>query len=361
MVRQQSHLQIKNKGVLMKKVTIQDIADALGISRVSVWKVFSGREGVSDDLRSKIMSKAIEMGYNMPTGFFDSDGALPEAPQVTISVAVSRPETSVFWVNMIHEIAREASNSNANVMYTYLPKDASADYELPSSLTDGSTQAVVVLNVYDKNLLKKLTSLPIPKVFMDTITSYPFENLGGDLVLIEGRSSVSKITSHIIKQGKKRIGFIGDVEYAQTNFERYYGFKEAMKNADIEIDESICLTHSIGADTYKEEISEFLDGLKKMPEAFVCANDFVADIVCNKLTEKGYSIPDDIMISGFDNQSDLSYPVPLTTVNVSSENFGVRLAKQALYRIQHPKAYRELLYICPEVIFRESTKIKKRR
>ncbi len=344
----------------MKKVTIQDIADALGISRVSVGKVFTGREGVSDDLRSKIMSKAIEMGYNMPTGFFDNEGALPESPQVTISVAVSRPETSVFWVNMIHEIAREASNSNANVMYTYLPKDASSDYELPSSLSDGSTQAVVVLNVYDKNLLKKLSELPIPKVFMDTIASYPFETLNGDLVLIEGRSTVSKITNHLIKQGKKRIGFIGDINYAQTNFERYYGFKEAMKNSNLEIDDSICLTTPIGADTYKEEISSFLNSLTGMPEAFVCASDFVADIVCKALTENGYSIPDDIMVSGFDNQSDISYPVPLTTANVNSENFGIRLARQALYRIQHPKAYRELIYICPEVIFRESTKARRK-
>ncbi len=344
----------------MKKVTIQDIADALGISRVSVWKVFTGREGVSDDLRSKIISKAIEMGYNMPTVFFDSDGSLPEAPQATISVAISRPETSVFWVNMIHEIAREASNSNANVMYTYLPKDASSDYELPSSLSDGSTQAVVVLNVYDKNLIKKLSELPIPKVFMDTIAYYPFESLNGDLVLIEGRSSVSQITNHIISQGKSRIGFIGDINYAQTNFERYYGYKEAMKNSNLEIDGNICLTSPIGADTYKEEISSFLNGISNMPEAFVCASDFVANIVCNILSEKGYSIPDDIMVSGFDNQSDINYPVPLTTANVSSENFGLRLAKQALYRIQHPKANRELIYICPEVIFRDSTKSKKR-
>ena len=106
--------------------------------------------------------------------------------------------------------------------------------------------------------------------------------------------------------------------------------------------------------------SSFLNSLTSMPEAFVCASDFVADIVCKALTENGYSIPDDIMVSGFDNQSDISYPVPLTTANVNSENFGVRLARQALYRIQHPKAYRELIYICPEVIFRESTKARRK-
>ncbi len=342
----------------MKKVTIQDIADALNISRVSVWKVFSGREGVSSDLRSKIIHKAIEMGYNMPTGFYDETVASFDEPQATISVAVSRPETSVFWINLIHEIAREASGSNVNVMYTYLPSEVTSDYVLPSSLTDGSIQAMVILNVYNETLLKKLSSLPMPKVFMDTVASMPFEQLNGDLLLIEGRSCVSKITDQIIKQGKTKIGFIGDIKYAQTNFERYYGFKTSMKKAGIPLDESICLTHSIGADTYKEEISEFLTSLDELPEAFICVNDFVADIVCRKLTEMGKKIPTDILISGFDNQTDLNYPVPLTTVHVSSSDFGIKLARQAVYRLTHPKASREIIYICPEVIFRESTKSK---
>lgn len=42
----------------MKKVTLQEIANSLGISRTTVWKVFSGHEGVSDSLRTKVIAKA---------------------------------------------------------------------------------------------------------------------------------------------------------------------------------------------------------------------------------------------------------------------------------------------------------------
>lgn len=41
----------------MKKVTLQEIAASLGISRTTVWKVFSGHEGVSDSLKSRIIAK----------------------------------------------------------------------------------------------------------------------------------------------------------------------------------------------------------------------------------------------------------------------------------------------------------------
>ena len=53
-------------GMIMKKVTLQDIASSLGISRTTVWKVFSGQKGVSDNLRRKILTTAQEMGYEFP-------------------------------------------------------------------------------------------------------------------------------------------------------------------------------------------------------------------------------------------------------------------------------------------------------
>ena len=53
----------------MKKVTLQEIANSLGISRTTVWKVFSGHEGVSDSLRTKVIAKAKELGYTIPEFF----------------------------------------------------------------------------------------------------------------------------------------------------------------------------------------------------------------------------------------------------------------------------------------------------
>lgn len=337
----------------MKKVTLQDIADALDISRVSVWKVFTGKEGVSEELRTKVISKATELGYDIPlhlkTPVLDSTPS-----QLTISLAVSRPETSTFWLNTIHEIAKEATKQNVNLMYTYLPSSIDANYTLPAVLTNGTVQGIIVLNVYNKKLIKKLSELPVPKVFMDTCTSVPFEELNGDLMLIEGKSCIAKITDHIIAKGKTKIGFIGDIEYAQTNFERYYGFKDSMRGHNLNINPAYCLTSSIGEDSYQEEIDSFLDSLKKMPEAFICASDFVANLVCKSLIDRGYSIPKDILVSGFDAM-DFNSPVPLTTVQVNNKEFGKRLAKQILYRIENPTAGRELTYICSDVIFKQST------
>ena len=47
----------------MEKITMQDIADALDISRVTVSKVFNNQSGVSDSLRELVLEKARELGY----------------------------------------------------------------------------------------------------------------------------------------------------------------------------------------------------------------------------------------------------------------------------------------------------------
>ena len=49
--------------MIMKKVTIQDIADALGVSRNTVSKAINNSDRIADDTREKILQKAIEMGY----------------------------------------------------------------------------------------------------------------------------------------------------------------------------------------------------------------------------------------------------------------------------------------------------------
>ena len=99
----------------MKKVTLQEIAASLGISRTTVWKVFSGHEGVSDSLKSRIIAKAQELGYEFPENFQFAPLA-DEQPPVNIAVAVCRPETSLFWMNIIHQIAKEFTSQTINLV-----------------------------------------------------------------------------------------------------------------------------------------------------------------------------------------------------------------------------------------------------
>ena len=297
----------------MKKTTMQDVADALNISRVTVWKVLNNQPGVSDVLANQIFTKAREMGYFKQGQTGKSTPAYPmeatetiEVGQKTVSVVVSRPESSVFWMNIIHQIAKELDKSGVTMMYTYLPSMMTPGYTLPAVLTNGSIQGMVVLNVYDYGLISALNDLKVPKIFLDMVSAMPTDNLTGDLFLLEGKSSVCKITNEIIKRGRTEIGFIGDTEYARTNRDRYEGFLEAMAQNNLPVKQELCLTGNIGIYTYREEIHSFVAGLKKLPQAFVCVSDYVAYFLLQYLNDRNIRVPEDIAISGYDGSNRIS-------------------------------------------------------
>ena len=244
-----------------KDQKLQDIANSLGISRTTVWKVFSGQKGVSDSLRRKILAKAQELGYEFPECAFLPPSPETAAPPVNIAVAVCRPESSIFWMNIIHQIAKELSFHKVNLMYTYLPSAIDRDYTLPDSLVNGNTHGIIVMNVYNEQLIRLLSEAPVPKVFLDTATSVPPSSLNGDLILMENSSSISEITEHLLKQGRTKIGFIGDIRYAQSNYERYEGFCKTLERHGLSPCPELSLTGSIGTDTHKEEIDAFLNTL----------------------------------------------------------------------------------------------------
>ena len=129
----------------MAKATMQDIADALNTSRITVWKALNNRPGVSAALRAENQRKAQELGYTKG-GTPAAAAVQPAAPAGTrtVSVVVSRPESSLFWMQIVHRLARELTVQGWNLMYTYLPAYGDESYTLPSALTDGSVSGVIV-------------------------------------------------------------------------------------------------------------------------------------------------------------------------------------------------------------------------
>ncbi len=334
----------------MSKVTMQDIADALGISRVTVWKVFNHHSGVSQSLREDILNKAKEMGYAKA-----GQPSFSSEEEKTISLIVSRPDSSTFWTNIIHRLAQELSLHNINLMYTYVPSDYTDGFLLPPVLTGGSVRAAIVLNVYDARLTHLINELELPKVFLDTIPQINTRALRGDLLLLEGRSSLYQITESIISRGLTRIGFIGDIHYARTNLERWEGYCACMEAHALTPDRRFCLTDPIGIFSYYQKLCHFLDSLPELPQAFVCASDYIAHFLQRYFSEHADRIPGGIVVTGYDGSREYSNIEGLiTTADVKTSLLGKRLSMQIIYRMEHEDAPFELTYIYPEILYRES-------
>ena len=251
----------------MSKVTMQDIADELGISRVTVWKVFNNHSGVSEAVRESVLQKAKELGYSK---FMQEPAAIPNDPQEdkTVSLIVSRPDSSTFWTNIIHRLAQELATHNINLLYTYVPSSYTPSYSFPSALTNGTVSGAIILNVYDTKMVELINNtLNIPKVFLDTVPEVGNRALHGDLLLIEGYNTMYEITQSILERGITNIGFIGDIHYAITNKDRYIGFCHCLKDHNIPLNPAICHTDPIGIFSYHNDLYAFLDSIPELPQA----------------------------------------------------------------------------------------------
>ena len=336
----------------MEKVTMKDIADALNISRVTVSKAFNNQAGVSDALRETIFDKARELGYTKLPYQAQTGSQAPAAQEErTVALVVSRPESSFFWTGIIHRMAQELSEYNINLMYVYVPSTFTRDFVLPSVLFGSTLSGIAVVNVYDPVILGMVNDLPLPKVFLDTIPTLTDRKLNGDLLLIEGYRTEAEINESLILDGHKEIGFIGDINYAQTNKERYLGYRESMDRYKLPIRPEYCCIDSMGVFSYEKEIYAYLDGLSQWPTSFVCVSDYVAHFVQQYLSDHQQKLPHPVVLTGFDSTDEYTnVSGRITTANVPTGLLGKRMALQLLFRTNHPDAPDELTFIKPSII-----------
>lgn len=332
----------------MAKVTMQDIADELGISRISVWKVFNNVEGVSESLRSRVLDKASDLGYGK---IAQVQNERLVSGGISIALLVSRPDSSSFWSSIIHSIALTLSRQDINVLYIYVPSQYEEGYTLPPVLRNNMVQGIISLNIYDTRMLELINKLSARKVFLDITTDFPFMNLTGSLVLLEGKATTKAIVTHLIEKCScNSIGFIGDTGYALTNKLRYEGYVSAMREHGLVFEHSYLFSERIGINEYHNRIFSYLDSIREFPDAIVCVSDFVAAFVYEYFLKNPSRIRKPLLVTGYDGSSE--YPLvadKITTAVVNNDLIGRILADKILTLISQSDYPKEISYIFPKL------------
>ena len=195
--------------------------------------------------------------------------------------------------------------------------------------------------------IKKSCNCPVVTLRHE-LDSYPS-------VLVDHGHCIEDLVYHFVDEHHKtKLGFMsGPLEHPDS-IRRLDDFKRALANRGIPFDQKMVYEGDFWSKKAKDAANYFMMELDEPPEAIVCANDYMASSLMNVLIEKGFLVPDDIAVSGFDNiwEASITLP-PITTVSVPVKD----MAQKAIRLIESMWRGEEVEkrnYVKAEVILRNS-------
>ena len=319
----------------LKRITMQDIANACGLSRNTVSKVFNGRGSVPDHTRRLVISKARELGYyQLPL-----EDAPVERPGGTIAILTQHKLLSHdFGAFFITSFSDQISRAGYTMqMYEVSPEEI-AIQALPSLFDIEQTAGILGIELFDRSYIDMVCSLDKPTIFVD---GYPRANetlIECDFITMENITSEMTIVKRMISGGAKKLGFVGDIEHCNSFYERWLGFCAALGEAELPIDRRLSILAPDGDYYgYTDWLLEQLEAMPCIPDAFACANDFLAIHLMTALKQLGIAVPADVMVTGFGGSLEAELIEPsLTTAYIPSKDIGRLAATLLTRRIQLP-------------------------
>ena len=160
---------------------------------------------------------------------------------------------------------------------------------------------------------------------------------GMSCIKTENYKGVRDLATHLIEHhNAKKIIFVNGIEGNVENTIRRQALIDVLEEHGMKLFDEF--KSDFGFYTTFLTMNRYLEEGKELPDAFVCANDHMALGINASLTEHGYSVPKDVLLTGFDMSKDgqLTFPI-LATVSRGWEKFGEIAYEKLNYQIEHPE------------------------
>jgi LacI family transcriptional regulator len=320
--------------------TMTDIARIAGVSQSSVSLVLNDMTGarISAETRQKVKEAANKIGYALPNVRRENGKTAP-VEKDKIAFIVDEISTSPHPVVSLDGV-RDYAFEQGLLVSTYSTRSNSAlqDSVIKSILRDPSLAGVIFATIFTRKTSVPLALKGIPTVLLNCY-SEPREFLS----VLPGEVAGSfTATSHLTKLGHKRIGFINGEPWMDAAIDRLKGYKQALATADIAFDESL-MRDGDWLPLRGYEAGLELLSLDNPPTAILCGNDLMAIGVLEAAAERGFDVPGDLSVMGYDDQELARYThPPLSTLVLPNYEMGLKAAEILIDAALHGKTLRPM-------------------
>lgn len=334
-----------------KKVKLEDIAERLGVSIVTVSNALKGKKGVSAQMREKILAAAEKMGYR------DASREKKAQSSYIIGVAVAEKyvkEFPSFYMDIYQRIAGEAVKKGHLTVLEVVTAEKE-NLEKPfEPFVEKKTAGLILIGELKKEYISAIRrNYDIPIVCVDYYDVY--EDL--DYIVTDGFGGMARMTGLLLEQGYRDLMFVGTPEATKNITDRYLGYCKALEKAGVkEAQDRVLPDRDFVNGDYRIDV----ELPEKMPEAFVCNCDKTAGILIEKLFRRGVRVPEDVSVVSFDDyNARLPGDLELTTYENDEKAIAQISMKMLLRRIEGGRRAAGVRIVEGDVVKGNTVKIRR--
>lgn len=309
---------------LKKKITIYDLAKSLDISPATVSRSLNDHPSISKQTKEKVLLMAEETGYRI------NKFAANLSTQKSNTIGVIVPKlNSDFMSTVLSGIEKIANDAGYNLIISQSLESEEKEKFNTKTLFESGIDALLVslaneTETYDH--FATFTDRKIPLLFFDRVIDLP----NCPTILIDNEAAGFEATEHLIHEGCKNIMHISGNLKRSAYLKRFLGYKRALTENGMEYRENnLVMIANFSISEVESAVNNITSSKDRIDGIFV-SNDNFAVYCLKALKKKGYRIPEDVKVIGFNNDpvSEVIDP-ELSTIEYPGYKMGV-LAGQSI-------------------------------
>lgn len=328
-----------------KKITIDQVANALGVSKTTVSRAISGKGRVGQETKQRILDYIRENGGKV------SVALRPNAEDKTYNIAMVIPSHFIqldlpFMRKCMGGICRMAAQRGYDVLLCYA--DAQNTRQLERQVRAGKVDGVI--------LSRSLIHDPCAEILIKS--GLPFVVLGKNpdpKVLQVDNDQISasaEMTRYLIQQGMRRIAYMGGSLNYTVNADRLAGYTQALMEADVTVNPDLIFSD---IESPEKRIDDLEEALEQEPDCILCCDDNLAFHVVQDLQKKGIRVPEMVRVASLYDSEMLSLVRPaISAVQFDAAALGA-VSCRLLLDSMAGKSVQTRIVHGHQIILREST------
>ena len=308
--------------------TIRDVAARAGVSVATVSHVINGTHYVSPELHQQVLEAIKELNYR-PNRLARalSRKALPLLALVVPDI--SNP----YWSCLARAIQDVTDGQGYSVIVCSTDGLLPRETRFLQSLSGWISGLIFHPYHVTQDSIRPYIGDEVAVVILGEPPASEEGPSRFDYVRGDNEEAVLAAVEHLIALGHSHIGFIQGPPGTPTGTRRLEGYRRALRQAGLPYDERLVVTGDYTRDAGRSRIGLLLD-MPEPPTAVFCANDLIALGAMETAQRRGYRIPQDLSIVGFDDidEAALSLP-PLTTIRQPPRRLGTIAGQVLLERL----------------------------